>query len=118
MILHWSHRDGGYEALGFCHFAPEWMQSYGETWAMCDPWFLAAKHPNRVNRLFLVHSAAPRTRFRQQPIYNDFLRDQGDGAFCCVWDTFSTPWDEGAIAAHRAAGAGPFEEADLADLST
>ena len=116
-LLHWEHRDGSGEALGFCRFTPESIESYVKDWAAHDPWFAAGAQPCRLNKVFLAERAVPSVMFAKSAIYNDFIRSQlNDDTFHCMCAVFSTPWGEGGLGVQRGRTEAPFGDADLATL--
>jgi DNA-binding CsgD family transcriptional regulator len=113
-ILHWRHDDGGYEALGFSHFTPEWMRDYSSAWVFADPWQAAALA--RPNVPLVLHEVVPERAFISSPIFNDFIRPSGDDTLHCMGGRFSTSSGDGMLAVHRGAGDKAFEAADLSRL--
>jgi DNA-binding CsgD family transcriptional regulator len=115
-IFNWRHSDGGFGALGYCHFTPEFMDAYVETWAALDPWVIAATQPSMLNRVVLLDDAVPSATFARSALYNDFVRASGDDTFHAIGVAYSSPWGEGILGVNRGRAAGAFEAADIARL--
>ncbi|HEX4198183.1 MAG TPA: hypothetical protein VHZ26_12140 [Caulobacteraceae bacterium] len=115
-ILQWVYRDGGWEALSYCYFTPEYMQIYGDTWAAQDPWTIASRRPSNLNKVFLLEQSVPVAAFARSTIYNEFIRPIGDDTFHCLGVAFSTDWGDGIISVNRGRTAAAFGAAELAQL--
>ena len=115
-ILNWRHSDGGFGALGYCYFTPEFMAAYVETWAALDPWVIAAAQPSMLNRVLLLDEAVPSDAFARSALYNDFVRASGDDTFYAMGVAYSSARGDGILGVNRGRAAGPFEASDLARL--
>ena len=115
-ILNWRHHDGGYEALSYCYFAPDFMEAYVEAWATLDPWVIAGRQPAVVNQVVLLDELVPSSTYARSAIYNDFIRAWGDDTFHTMGVVVSTDWGDGVIGVNRGRKARAFEADELARL--
>lgn len=114
-VMHWKHRDGGYEVMGHSYFSQAIIDMTPEVLPI-DPWTTACmSHPNKLVRLDLM---MPEKFFENSPACKKLFFDNGDDTTQAMGIAIRSHHGEGILGVHRGRTQTPFEADDQAELAS
>lgn len=97
-VMHWKHRDGGYEVMGHSYFSQAIIEMTPEVLPI-DPWTMACM--NRPNELLRLDLVMPERSFETSPACKKLFFDNGDDTTQAMGMVIKSHHGEGVLGVHR-----------------